>query len=75
MRNLDNKKKVKVLEIAHGLAPGGIESFLINVFENIDRNKIEINFALACEGKQFYEDIELDINYEKGLSSHVSNRG
>lgn len=56
MRNLDNKKKVKVLEIAHGLAPGGIESFLINVFENIDRNKIEINFALACEGKQFYED-------------------
>ncbi|CAM2076864.1 MAG: Glycosyltransferase subfamily 4-like N-terminal domain-containing protein [uncultured Clostridium sp.] len=56
MMNLDNKKKVRVLEISHGLAPGGIESFLINVFENIDKDKIEINFALACEGKQFYED-------------------
>lgn len=56
MGNLNNKKKVRVLEIAHGLAPGGIESFLINVFENIDRDKVEINFALACEGKQFYED-------------------
>ena len=35
MSNLNNKEKVRVLEIAHGLAPGGIESFLINVFENM----------------------------------------
>ncbi len=56
MEKLNNKKKVRVLEISHGLAPGGIESFLINVFENIDREKIEISFALACDGKQFYED-------------------
>ena len=56
MEKLNNKKKVKVLEISHGLAPGGIESFLINIFENIDREKIEISFALACDGKQFYED-------------------
>ena len=56
MGNLNNKKKVRVLEISHGLAPGGIESFLINVFENIDREKIEISFAVACKGKQFYED-------------------
>lgn len=56
MEKLNDNKKVKVLEISHGLAPGGIESFLINVFENIDRNKVEISFALACEGKQFYED-------------------
>lgn len=56
MENLNDNKKVRVLEISHGLAPGGIESFLINVFENIDRGKIEINFAVACEGKQFYED-------------------
>lgn len=56
MQKLSNKRKVKVLEISHGLAPGGIESFLINIFENIDREKIEISFALACDGKQFYED-------------------
>lgn len=56
MKKLNNKNKVRVLEISHGLASGGIESFLINIFENIDREKIEISFALACEGKQFYED-------------------
>lgn len=80
MGNLNNKKKVRVLEIAHGLAPGGIESFLINVFENIDRDKIEINFALACEGKQFYEDKVIsegakvyhtsDLNGVKNITKH-----
>lgn len=49
-------KKVRVLEISHGLAPGGIESFLLNLFENIDKDKIKIDFAVACNGKQFYED-------------------
>ena len=45
------------------------------------------SFEVSCEIKKYdinnvniellkiYEDIELDINYEKGLSSHVSNRG
>ena len=56
MKQLNNKKRLRVLEISHGLAPGGIESFLINIFENIDKDKIEISFAVACEGKQFYED-------------------
>ena len=80
MGRLNNKKKVRVLEIAHGLAPGGIESFLINVFENIDRDKIEINFALACEGKQFYEDKVIsegakvyhtsDLNGVKNITKH-----
>lgn len=79
MKNLD-EKKVRVLEIAHGLAPGGIESFLLNVFENIDKDKIEISFALACEGKQFYEDRVLrqganvyhtsDLNGVKNIVSH-----
>lgn len=43
MENLNYKKKIRVLEISHGLAPGGIESFLINVFENINKDKIEVN--------------------------------
>ena len=55
-----NNKRIRVLEITHGLAPGGIESFVLNVFENIDRDKYEINFAIACEGKQFYEDRVLE---------------
>lgn len=80
MENLNDKKKIRVLEISHGLAPGGIESFLINVFENINKDKIEINFAVACKGKQFYEDRVIsqganvyhtsDLNGIKNITSH-----
>lgn len=48
--------KVKVLEITHGLAPGGIESFVLNVFEHIDRNKFRLDFAVASNGRQFHEE-------------------
>lgn len=50
------KKKIRVLEITHGLAPGGIESFVINVFENINKENLDINFAIACEGEQYHEE-------------------
>ncbi|MEG1311463.1 MAG: glycosyltransferase [Romboutsia sp.] len=49
-------KKIKVLQVVHGLAPGGIEAFLLNIIENIDRDKIEISFAVAAMGKQFHEE-------------------
>ena len=42
MGNLNNKKKVRVLEIAHGLVPGGIESFLINNYIKNNDFKKEI---------------------------------
>lgn len=80
MKKKCNNDKVRVLEIAHGLAPGGIESFLLNIFDNIDRDKIEISFALACEGHQFHEDRVLaegakvyhtsDLNGIRNIVSH-----
>ncbi|MPQ42293.1 glycosyltransferase [Clostridium tarantellae] len=48
--------KIKVLQISHGLAPGGIESFLLNIYENIEKDNIEISFAVAANGKQYHED-------------------
>lgn len=48
--------KVKVLEIMHGLAPGGIESFVLNMYENIDKSNLDIRFAIACHGKQHHEE-------------------
>ena len=50
------KDKVKVLEIMHGLAPGGIESFVLNMHENIDKSNLDIRFAIACHGKQHHEE-------------------
>lgn len=53
---MERNRKIRVLQIVHGLAPGGIEAFLLNVLENIDREKIEISFAVAANGKQFHEE-------------------
>ena len=50
------KEKVRVLEIMHGLAPGGIESFVLNMYENIDKSDLDIRFAIACHGKQYHEE-------------------
>lgn len=50
------KDKVKVLEIMHGLAPGGIESFVLNMYENIDKSNLDIRFSIACHGKQHHEE-------------------
>lgn len=48
--------KKRILYIMHGLAPGGIEAFALNVLEHIDREKLEISFALATTGRQYHED-------------------
>lgn len=53
---MGESKKVRVLEISHGLAPGGIESFIINIFENINKDEFEVSFALATDYHQFHED-------------------
>lgn len=51
-----DNKKIRVLEVVSGLSPEGIGTFVLNVFENIDKDKVEISFALATEYEQFYED-------------------
>lgn len=49
-------KKIKVLQIMSGISCEGIGTFVLNVFENIDREKVEMSFALATKYKQHYEE-------------------
>ena len=53
---IPENKKIKVLEICGGLSTEGIGVFLLNTFENIDKEKFDIHFALATKYKQFFED-------------------
>lgn len=48
--------KIKVLEVLHGLAHGGIESFVMSITENIDTDKFMVDYALATDFPQFHED-------------------
>lgn len=49
-------EKVKVLEVMHGLAHGGIESFVLSVIENIDDSRFQVDIALASDFPQFHEE-------------------
>lgn len=48
--------KIKVLEVCHGLAHGGIETFVLSVVENIDKRRFQVDFALATDYPQFHEE-------------------
>lgn len=48
--------KIKVLEVMHGLAHGGIESFVLSVIENIDTSHFQVDIALASDFPQFHEE-------------------
>lgn len=49
-------EKIKVLEVMHGLAHGGIESFVLSVIENIDSSRFQVDIALASDFPQFHEE-------------------
>lgn len=46
----------KILHIGMTPNPGGIESFVINLYRNIDRNKYEFHFVNWYDEKLAYED-------------------
>jgi len=50
-------KKIRVLEITHGLGSGGIETFVINIVKNLNKSKFDIDFCFSCDEKQYQEDI------------------
>lgn len=50
------KEKHKVLIITQHLDSGGIESFLFNIYNNVNKENLQIDFFI-CESKYiFYEE-------------------
>ena len=49
-------KKINVLQVIGGMNMGGAETFLMNVFRNIDRSKFEFYFLCYGSKKFDYED-------------------
>ena len=51
------KKPVRVLHVFNWFNQGGIENFVMNVYRNIDRDKIQFDFAFL-ENREGYFDKE-----------------
>ena len=49
-------KQIRVLHITEMLSAAGIESFIMNVYRNIDRNKVQFDFLVLRDEKEFYDD-------------------
>ena len=47
---------IKVLHITEMLSAAGIESFIMNMYRNIDRNKVQFDFLVLRNEKEFYDD-------------------
>ncbi len=47
---------IRVLQVVESLNVGGIQSFLLNLYRNIDRSKIQFDFLIFREEPQFYEE-------------------
>jgi glycosyltransferase involved in cell wall biosynthesis len=48
--------KIKVLHVVGSMTAGGIETLLMNIYRDIDRDKIQFDFAVQTQEKCFYDD-------------------
>lgn len=39
-------KKIRVLQVVGAMYPGGLENFIMNLYEHIDRNKVDFDFVV-----------------------------
>lgn len=51
-----SKEPMRILHITEMLSAAGIESFIMNVYRNIDREKVQFDFLVLRNEKEFYED-------------------
>lgn len=49
-------KCIRILHITEMLSAAGIESFIMNLYRRIDRQKVQFDFLVLRDEKEFYED-------------------
>lgn len=47
---------IRVLHVLQRMEAGGSQAFLMNMYRNIDRNKLQFDFLVEYAEKQFYDD-------------------
>ena len=49
-------KRIRVLQVVSRMNQGGIENFIMNVYRNIDRDKVQFDFLVHHKDKSFFDD-------------------
>ena len=50
------EEPIRILQITGGMNMGGIENFIMNIYRNINRDKVQFDFLIHQEEKQIFED-------------------
>ena len=50
-------RKIKVLHVISGMGNGGAETFLMNMYRNMDHTKIQFDFLLSSDENAFKEEL------------------
>lgn len=56
VNNLSESQPIRVLQVFNWFNQGGIENFVMNVYRNIDRSKIQFDFAFSRNQKGYFDD-------------------
>lgn len=46
----------RILHVVPNMQAGGLETFIMNIYRNIDRSKIQFDFLVHYQGEFFYDD-------------------
>ena len=52
----NNEKTIRILNIVPNMRAAGIETFIMNVYRHIDRDKVQFDFIVHNKERQFYDD-------------------
>lgn len=47
---------IRILHVVPNMQAGGLESFVMSIYRNIDRNKVQFDFLYHYEGEYFFDD-------------------
>lgn len=49
-------KPIRVLEVCQRMEAAGVQSFLMNIYRNLDREKVQLDFLVHYDDRNFYDD-------------------
>lgn len=47
---------IRILQVIGQMGCGGAETMIMNLYRNIDRKKLQFDFMVHTEDRQFYDD-------------------
>lgn len=52
---MKNEYPIRILHVVQRMESAGLQSFIMNIYRNIDKNKIQFDFLVHYEESQFYD--------------------